>query len=358
MIGPGLAGATFNAYAYGYDPGLEGTLEVRIEDSDGNLITGPTTDDIIEIDVGGTQSVYRWVGTYPPVGEYIVIWEDPDGVEAAEELISGVETVTLLPGPSTGPCQDWVTSDEVAECCGVEPGTDVDTATLETAATMASELLYILSARQFPGVCARKVRPCRSGCGCTHGGDGWRWTGMYWSLNGSTCGCGCVQQVRLYGGPVRAIVEVKIDGETVAPDEYRLDENRYLVRLADSDGRRQAWPRCQRLDLADTETGTWSVEYLAGLSPPTLGVQAAASLACELFRACRSSGECALPTGVTRVVRQGLTIEKVTGLASMLRKGQTGLPLVDAFMAAYNPTGSRRPAAVWSPDMPRPRRVT
>ena len=41
---------------------------------------------------------------------------------------------------------------------------------------------------------------------------------------------------------------------------------------------------------------------------------AAAQLGCEIYKACsgaESSGDCALPSGVTRVTRQGITIEKL-----------------------------------------------
>jgi len=357
VIGPGLAGSSFNAYAYGYETGLAGTITVSIEDSDGNVVLAPVTTPIIEIDVGGNQSVYRYIGTFPPIGEYVLIWENPDGVQAVEELVSGTTVVTPSDGPLLGPCQPWITADDVAECCGIEPSTaDED---LATAALMASDLLYRLSAKKFPGICVRTVRPCRSGCGCSHVGEGWYWRGSDWGRVGvgRACGCGCVSQITL-SGTVRAIVEVLIDGEIVAPDSYRLDEFKYLVRMADADGFRQSWPRCQRLDLPSTEGGTFEITYLSGLDVPTLGVQAAAALACELYRACPSvQGDCALPVGVTRIVRQGLTIEKIDSLGMMLRRGATGLPLVDTFMAAYNPSGALLGPMVWSPDMPTPRRV-
>jgi hypothetical protein len=67
-------------------------------------------------------------------------------------------------------------------------------------------------------------------------------------------------------------------------------------------------------------------------------------------------GECMLPTGVTTVVRQGVTINRVV---PMFNAGaRTGLVLTDAFIGTYNPHGLRRRAAVWSPDLKYPRRLS
>jgi hypothetical protein len=142
---------------------------------------------------------------------------------------------------------------------------------------------------------------------------------------------------------------VKIDGAVVDPSGYRLDGKRWLVRLADADGTIRFWPGCQRLDLDDTEPGTWSVTYVYGAAPPASAVSAAAQLACELWKACPgNTGECQIPTGTVRLTRQGVTVERVT-LATFLSSGQTGLVLVDAFLAAYG--GGGRRAAFWSPDI-------
>lgn len=358
MIGPGLEGSVFNAYAYGFDSLLVGQLLAWIEDPDGNQITVPTTADIVEIDAGGNQSVYRWLNTFPPAGEYIVIWEDPDGIQAAEELTSTAVVPVDAAVPQIGPCQAWVTAEQVAGSCDIDPDSN-NGADLEAAATMASDLLYRLSGRKFPGICLRVVRPCRTGCACEHTGEGWYWRGTEWArgYDARACGCGCVAQVTL-SGTVRAVVQVLIDGELVAPDSYRIDEYRHLVRLAAADGSRQAWPRCQRLDLPSSGTGTFEITYLSGLDPPALGVSAAASLACELYKASGNNGDCALPSGVTRILRAGLTIEKVASVASMLLKGASGLPLVDAFIAGYNPTGALLGPMIWSPDTPMPRRMS
>lgn len=295
----------------------------------------------------------------PGTWHYLV---NGDGaVQASNEgeftiLESGVLDPLPPPYPTPGPCTTWINGDDVADCCDGEVGSN--TFEYEDVASMASYLLFELTARQFPGICERTERPCRSGCGC--------WDSVGGLLVGTTCDqnrrCGCSTEsyLELPGWPIRQILEVKIDGDVVAANEYRLESNKRLLRLADPGPpiTRQSWPGCQDLTLEDDQEGTFSVRYSYGVDPPPLGRRAAAQLACELWKACPgNAGECALPNKVTRIVRQGVTMEKIVPLAELLRTGATGLQLVDTFIAAANPHGIRRRPAVWSPDRPRSRRV-
>lgn len=274
-------------------------------------------------------------------------------------------------------CGAWITGADVAACGPDDLGVGSDFALLDDAAYDASVILNELSGRQFPGDCVRTVRPCREGCGCWAGwgyGTGigpwpqWGWgydsvTG-YWSWidgDANRCGCGSDSQITLAGWPVGAILEVKIDGAVLDPAGYRLDERRKLVRLdtpatAEDPVVRNRWPRCQNITLPDTEPGTWSVTYQWGGGPPSLGRMAAAQLARELWKACQPGMTCALPSKVVKVVKQGVTYERVTTTANLFRTGATGLSLVDAFVATVNPTGKRRRNVVWTPDRPRPGR--
>src|SRR5262245_26071858 len=162
-----------------------------------------------------------------------------------------------------------------------------------------------------------------------------------------------MSRVLLSGYPVTEIVEVKIDGVAVNPDEYRLDEWRWLTRMRDPSNPTvpQLWPSCQILDLADTESGTFSVTYKAGIEPPLEGKAAAAALACELVKAC-TGGDCNLPSNAVRIVRSGGTIDKLEPLAIALLSGATGVPAIDSFMAAWNPNRLRRRPAVYTPGNP------
>lgn len=237
--------------------------------------------------------------------------------------------------PTPGPCIPWITADDVAAACDALDGSDPSV--YDAAALSASETLFQLSGRQFTGECGPvTVRPCDPTARC----------------GPSPCGCCWTSRVKL-AGVVRQIAEVKIDGTALDAGEYRVDQRRWLVRLADADGRRQRWPACQRLDLADTEDRTFAVTYTYGVDPPQAGLDAAAELACNLAAAA-GGGECDLPAGTVRVTRQGITID----LERFLEKGVTGLRLVDVFLQAFNPAGRRSPSTVWSPDVqPYPRRV-
>jgi hypothetical protein len=150
--------------------------------------------------------------------------------------------------------------------------------------------------------------------------------------------------VKLSGYPVRRIDEVKIDGAIIAESEYRLDERRYLTRKNNG-----LWPSCQDMSVDDTESGSFSITYSYGIDPPQIGRDAASQLACEIYKAC-SGEECALPSGVTRVTRQGITMER-TFFQRDLATGawRTGMPFVDAFLNASNPHGILRSPTFWAP---------
>ena len=144
---------------------------------------------------------------------------------------------------------------------------------------------------------------------------------------------------------MREIDEIKIDGDVLDPSEYTLWKRRYVTRLENGH-----WPYQQNLTLPDTEEGTFSISYTYGAEPTGLGWRRQRNSACELYKACAEAGptgECVLPSGVTRVTRQGITIEKsaFTSWAyqreTRVQMGgwKTGLSLVDAFLNAYNQRG-------------------
>jgi hypothetical protein len=275
-----------------------------------------------------------------------------------------------LPG---GPCTLWTTGEEILAASGTEtaPPTAED---LDPYAIMASELLYEVSGRQFRGECEAIARPCRLGCGCW--GDQWgilntAWFWGYGSLgygygwgwfnsNGNACGCGCEARVKLAGFPVTAITEIQIDGVVLDASAYELQEDRYVQRLWDDSTTPPTelfWPTCQNLALPLGDPGTWGITYSFGSPPPTLGAQAATELGWQLYLAQHNPGECLLPVGVTRVTRQGITIDRLVPMFDP-RGERTGLIVTDSFLAAYNPNGLRRRPAVYTPDVKYPRRVT
>ncbi len=250
-----------------------------------------------------------------------------------------------------GPCSPWITGDDVADCCSVESSGG---AIFDLVAEQASDLLFEISGRQFAGECGpRTVRPNCDSCYCgyqvlSRGYVIGPWDFGYPLMLCDSCLVACSPSlVKLAGVPIREVSEVKINGDIVPDDEYRLFNDRYLQRLWDD-----RWPIAQDLTIPDTETHTFSITYTYGADPPSLGVAAAASIGCELYKACETGvGECRLPTGVTRLTRQGITIDKLafTSWGYRDKRWATGLPLVDAFLATVNPAGLQRRPTMWAP---------
>jgi hypothetical protein len=262
-----------------------------------------------------------------------------------------------------GPCTPWATAEDVFGMAGesFDDSNDVN-----DAIAMAGQVLYALSGRQYSGECIGFVRPCRTGCGWSSGaaaagagvdlalaGANWwfGWVGGiwgWWNDTGNSCGCDPLSVVKLNGYPITGIKEVVINGEVLDASEYRLDMNRYLVRMRDSEGNKQVWPGCQDLNSPPGDERTWSIEYYYGTPPPLAGKLAACELAIQFYYAMTGSDDCVLSPGVTKVTRQGVTIERLVPLF-MGPTNRTGLPITDAFLAAYNPGGLRRRPAIASP---------
>jgi hypothetical protein len=248
-----------------------------------------------------------------------------------------------------GPCSPWITGDDVADCCNVETSSG---AIFDIVAQQASDLLFEISGRLYAGECGpRTVRPACDSCACGYQVLSRGYVIGPWDYGYPLNLCDCCllacspSLVKLAGVPIREIDEVLIDGDVVDPTTYRVFNDRYLQRLDNA-----RWPIRQNLTLADTEDGTFSITYTYGADPPALGVSAAAQIACDLYKACNGQ-DCALPSGVTRLTRQGVTIDKLAFTSWGFREGRwaTGFSLVDAFLATVNPAGLQRRPVLWAP---------
>jgi hypothetical protein len=164
---------------------------------------------------------------------------------------------------------------------------------------------------------------------------------------GQGCSCAPLPEV-LLPGRVAAVLSVVLDGQEMPAGSWRLDDGRRLLR---TDG--QAWPSCQDMRAGLGMPGTFAVSYLAGMEPGPAGLAAAGVLACEFASAMRD-GKCRLPSGVTTVVRQGVTLEMP---ADLFAQGLTGIREVDAYILSINPHRLAVPPRVWSPDSPAGRYV-
>lgn len=254
-----------------------------------------------------------------------------------------------------GPCEDW----PVYWVC------DQSTYSPELtgyAAGAATRILWALSGRRF-GLCTATLRPCAEDCaGHWLAYPSWEWQVGYamppWDFYrlpycsggcAGSCSCTVLSEVRL-PSPVDSVTAVKVDGATLPSSSYRLDNNRLLVR---TDGQR--WPRCNDLNKADTQAGTWSVTAKFGEDVPDSGRLAMGELTCEIAKAA-SGVDCRLPPGVTQLVRQGVTIQ-YPDVGQLLKDGRTGLYLVDLFIASENPKGLRQRGRVYDVDRIAPRRA-
>lgn len=254
----------------------------------------------------------------------------------------------------TGPCDDWIDAADLFDCgpCAAIGLADQDGALAARMVTVASEVLFHLSGRRFPGACSDTVRPCRRVVEYPTQ-PGWEsWGSARWGvcacqapLPHRSCGCPTLDEVYLGHAPITGITSVYVDGVLLDPSTYRVDDDRYLVRI---DG--EGWPCCQDLTADPTaDPNTFQVVYDYGIAPPQSGVEAARVLACELYQGC-TGGDCRLPQRVTSVTRQGVTMVMLDPF-DFLENGKVGIYAVDLFLRTYNPHGRRRSAFVASPDV-------
>lgn len=344
-------GAPFEAVFESGETGLLATVTVKVIDNDGATVIGPTSIGITE---DGTSGLYIWNAPAAPaaLGQYTIVWSR-DGT-FSDSSIAVEDLVVLTAGfslPSVGIeladsilCSAWTTVEDVVACCSAAIGSDTSYA--EASVIASSELLYEASGRRYPGICERTVRPCDPiGCACgtqvLSRGHLVSWDGSCWG--GLDCGCTPASKVKL-AGRVREIVEVKIDGVIVDPADYFVEEGRWLVRRSPD-----RWPNCQTTSLPDTEEGTFSVDYTYGRTPPVAGQLAAQALACEVVKSCSPDVECALPNGVVRVTRQGITMERSFLVRNRDGVWATGIGELDLFLNSLNPSGIPRRGTFWSP---------
>jgi hypothetical protein len=227
---------------------------------------------------------------------------------------------------------------------------DYDDALLCKAVDLAWSTLRVLSGGQV-GNCPVLVRPyvappCTA-CAHAHtahlahvgscGNDCWRNT-----CGGDGCSCTPLPEIVL-PGPIAEVWQIKIDGELLLVEQYRVDNGNRLLR---TDG--LPWPSCQTMiGDADDDPGTMGVWYVPGVVPSSAGLWAAGVLTGEFMKAC-SGGKCRLPSAVTSISRQGVSMDFSTG---MFPDGMTGIREVDAYLTAINPYALRTPPRVWSPDL-------
>lgn len=243
--------------------------------------------------------------------------------------------------------------------CFDEEWEALDESTRDRALDLASATLRRLTGYRVGG-CLTTLRPCKPSC-CggsmfpSYYGSGtfqpqMNAMGFWVNSCGCTSGCSCTELCEIVlPGPVGYVESVWIDGAVISPMNYRVDGTR-LLWVGEGDC---PFPACQDMTREQTEPDTFSVNYLNAYPVDSSGAYAAAVLAMEFARAC-GGGKCRLPSGVTSIVRQGVSMQIAAGA---FPGGATGIREVDAFVALWNPEGLRQACQVWSPDQRRPRVV-
>jgi hypothetical protein len=142
--------------------------------------------------------------------------------------------------------------------------------------------------------------------------------------------------------PVGAVLEVRVNGEVLPPDAYRVDNGTHLVRTDHG-----VWPG-EQSDL-------FTVTYLNGYPVDSVGQYVGGLLAVEFLNGMIASKKCRLPSSVTSLSRNGVSMEITQGMFPDMR---TGINEIDAYLMQWNPNALRRAPGVYSPDLYRNRQIT
>lgn len=264
----------------------------------------------------------------------------------------------------TAPVQLWVDPQQVSDYLGADapaPDDTVGQAQLASQTQAATELLYGLSGRQYPGTLSAEVRPTAKpeqvhdsmwvrNLSYTYGSNysGWN-SGLLWGgcVGCNYRGCSGPYMIGLGRSPIVSVEEVNISGVVLDPSEYRVDDAKWLIRQ-DCSG----WPTCQNMYARLGDSFTFGVNFTFGQAPPISGQNACIVLAAEMYRGATPSlaSSCALPKRVSSITRQGVSIAVLDSM-SYLRDGFTGISSIDMFIKAFNPTKQIRKPMVFSPDM-------
>jgi hypothetical protein len=246
-----------------------------------------------------------------------------------------------------GTCAPWAT---LADVCSPCDDYEFDSGLLGDSLQWASDILYNLTKRRWPGSCEETVRPCS-------GLDRFTWLPSGQSFCGcstwNTCGCSSWSELLLPRYPVTEVSDVTIDGLPVDSARFRIDDGFKLVYMPDPDDptERRGWPCCQKVNAPPTEEGTFQFTMAFGEEPPIGGVMSAAILGCQLALGCQPEtvGQCRLPKRVTAITRQGITVAAVLDPLELFSKGLTGIPEVDLWVQSENLGQASRGATVFMP---------
>ena len=245
----------------------------------------------------------------------------------------------------TGPCQPYITADELAECCDVD--SDEDTSFIREA---ASAFLFYATGQKYPGICDLFIRPTQP---CAPCGDIANWHPTL--IDGTWFNCmPCVDQpdfVNLGHWDTCTVEAVFIDGVELDPSEYFLLDHRLYRRSG-------SWPMCNDptnpafpdLYPADVYEGTFGIHLIQGLPAPSILKVATRDLACHFRNLCPNADNC----GACGTLRQTFTGDNVPlTFQFSLPYVYTGITTVDWAQMVLNKANLERGMGrFWAPESP------
>lgn len=250
----------------------------------------------------------------------------------------GVAEISAVVPTSDGPlltCGPWATLDDLPEGCPcrtAESGGDLpDDGTLTELIDDATDALFVLLGRPAIGVCELTIYPCSNMVmpflGPRHP--------SVLGYTGMPCtDCGHEFDVWL-DGPVHDVLAVVIDGVTLDPSEYHLEDGTWLVRR---DG---TWPAG-----GDPEDDLFSITFERGVPPSRLVRSSIAEIVNEMWLdECGNQGQ--KFSAAVKSMSTGGTQYSYEDVAAALPK----MPQTRKLVAQYKPTNEAMQPFAYSPDM-------
>lgn len=252
---------------------------------------------------------------YMSPGQYTVTASAALGADSTEAddaivTVAAPNAYPLLENPG-GVCVPWLVVDNL--CFTNENTREMELA--QQAINISTRWLNDATGGRWGGPCRTFVRPFTG-----NGGD------RCAAPNGIVNLRGPIDLSLYLTTPILSIVEIRVDGVAVDKSWAYLDGPRLVpsTGYGDGDSPLIPWPTQDR-DRQAGAVDTWDVIVEHGAGPPEPLVHAAKLLAEEIVKQCCGWEDCALPSNVASVSRDGVTIS-----FQPIGPGRCGIPLVDA----------------------------
>lgn len=255
--------------------------------------------------------------------------------------------MTIL-SPTFGPCEPWVTPDDIPDDCVPEGATAAEIA---MACRFASRTLWLLSGKKWTGPCPQEEHPC-AGLTCGLSLDG-RW--VLWGLGyvpsvpvhieggwvniplgGGRCQVDCLE----LPGPITSI-EVWVDGvQLVEGVDYRVSGWRAVCRIPQG----TFWPVDADPTLPKEEPGSFAMVFTRGKPVPQIARDMAQLYAIRriLPMVCTAGCMNQMQEGLESASADGINLAwQNMGGDNPLAEQRTGIGIIDEWLRAENPRNRR-----------------